>query len=123
MTPRTHDKKPVLFRLYTLINMVDVFDLQEKERKSLYVDKIDEMTMLQNFNGLTPFQIFQSNADFVIFLLNKIKDDRLQDEVNRDEKGETTDNLLIRHIYWTLNKPIVEINEDEKHVVKRPSII
>ena len=42
-----------------------------------------------------------------------------------DEKGEVSDNILIRKLYWTLNIPCVEevVEEKTKQNVKRPSIL
>lgn len=79
MTPATYDKKPVLFRLYTMINMADVKDLIDKDNKNLHVSVLDVWTLLQNFNGYTPFQIFQSNSKFFTYLYDKIKEENIAD--------------------------------------------
>jgi hypothetical protein len=55
LTPKTDIFQSSIFRTYTAINMMDVFEIMRKEKNNLYVAEIDENTVLQNFNGLTFF--------------------------------------------------------------------
>lgn len=71
-------------------------------------DNIDAQTMLSDFNGLTPFQIFDDNANFVQILSDKIKAEHVDEAENIDEKGQVTDHILLRRIYYTINKPILK---------------
>lgn len=52
---------------------MDVYYLKESQNSKIPIDKIDIYTMLQNFNGLTFFQIFKSNNAFLEFLEKETK--------------------------------------------------
>ena len=41
-------------------------------------------------------------------LMDHIKDNDLNNQVVTDERGEVTDNILIRKIYWTLLMPVIK---------------
>ena len=62
---------------------------------------------------------------FLHTLIDNISSLGLRDKTSVDEKGEVSDNILIRKLYWTLNIPCVEevVEEKTKQNVKRPSIL
>ncbi len=112
MMPKTNENQSKLIRTFTFINLIDVLDIQKKEQENLYINKIDENSMVQNFNGLTFFELFKHNPDYIDLLLKKIKSSNILDNVQVDESGETIDNILIRKIYWTLNFPVLKHKKD-----------
>jgi hypothetical protein len=48
-----------------------------KEKNNLYVAEIDENTVLQNFNGLTFFQIFSQTPEYLELIEEQIKNKNL----------------------------------------------
>ena len=74
--------------------------------------------MVQNFNGLTFFELFKHNPDYIDLLLKKIKSSNILDNVQVDESGETIDNILIRIIYWTLNFLFLSIKRTNSETSK-----
>lgn len=52
---------------------MDVLDIIRRQENSLYISDIDPETMVQNFNGLTFFQIFRENEDYLEILFKQIK--------------------------------------------------
>lgn len=124
LTPHFNEfKKSQIINTFTGINLMDVFYLKSSENSKIPIEKIDIYTMLQNFNGLTFFQIFKSNNKFVEFLEKEIKKLGLKKEF--DENGEK-DNIIIRKLYWILKLPVISEQVNLKAIeakINRPSII
>lgn len=77
--------------------------------------------MVQNFNGLTFFEIFKSEDQYFDYLEKEVKKLKLAKVV--DENGES-DNIFIRKLYWILKLPVIEVNEEAKlNEIERPNII
>jgi hypothetical protein len=104
---------------------MDIIDIKKREAENLLVSKIDENILTQNFNDLTFFQIFRKEEAYFTLLEEKIKSEDIQAQVVTDERGEVSDNILIRKIYWTMNLPVVksEVDRYAFEKVLRPSIL
>jgi len=52
--------------------------------------------MLENFNGLTFFELFKTNSDYIDILINKIIEEGIKNKLSVDKNGIESDNIIIR---------------------------
>ena len=53
-------------------NLLDILDNQSTDNKNFQLKQIDEQTLVQSFNGLTFFEQFKTNPDYIELLVDKI---------------------------------------------------
>ena len=64
LIPKTETIKFTLFRGFSYMCLLDVLYLQNRIKESHAVQQLDLHTVLQNFDGLTFFEIFKSQIDY-----------------------------------------------------------
>lgn len=101
-----------LFRCYSELDLRDVFHMKRCEREDLHVKKIDYETMLASFNGLTFFEVFSSNSNYMELIMEQIKNDELNSKKTIDKSGNESDNIIIRRMFWTILLPVVNQSHD-----------
>ena len=76
--------------------LLDVLYIQESLRNSIAVTVLDNHTVLQNFNGLTFFEIFKTQIDYLELIYSQIQTLELQSQKLVDSSGQVSDNIWIR---------------------------
>jgi hypothetical protein len=56
---------PVLFRQFCELDLIEIMYMKQCEENDVLVKQIDFETVLANFKGLTFFEIFQYNEDYI----------------------------------------------------------
>lgn len=64
-SPLTVNELPVLFRQFCELDLIEISYLQQCEETEVLVKQIDFETVLANFDGLTFFEIFLHNEDYI----------------------------------------------------------
>jgi len=72
MIPRTGTSKYTLFRGFSYMALLDVLYLKNRIKDSLAVQILDLHTVLQNFDGLTFFEIFKSQIDYFDLIFEQV---------------------------------------------------
>lgn len=68
--------------------------------------------MLANFEGLTFFEIFSENLNYLELIYNQIQEVELKEKKSIDLSGNESDNIIIRRMIWTMLLPIIKQKED-----------
>ena len=58
------------FRGFSYMSLLDVFYIQRCQRNSIAVNELNTNTVLQCFNGLTFFEIFKQEIDYLELIYN-----------------------------------------------------
>ena len=68
---------------------------------------MDYETVLANFEGLTFFEIFAENPEYIELIHKQIEDNELESKKTIEASGNESDNIIIRRLFWTLQQPIL----------------
>lgn len=121
MVPKTDQMAPSLHRTFTEVNLEEVFQMRRNEVNGIYMANINIETALQNFNGLTFFQIFRTNPEYLQLIENQINEKNLPELVDIHKNGQVSDNIIIRQIYYLLNMPVMLDYQHE--AILRPNVL
>jgi hypothetical protein len=103
--------------------MLEIEQIRKMQRQNLYVPKIYFETALQNFNGLTFFQIFRTNPSILQLLEFNIEELNLKDKTEINQNGLISDNINIRRMYYLLNVPMIQDGEKSYKQLLRPNVM
>ena len=111
-SPLTVNELPVLFRQFCELDLIEIMYMKQCEENDVLVKQIDFETVLANFKGLTFFEIFQYNEDYIEQVLKQIADQELKEKQFIDASGNKLDNTIIRRMYYTMLLPLVQPREE-----------
>jgi hypothetical protein len=93
--------------------------MKKCEMEDLYVRQIDYQTVLANFEGLTFFEIFNDNSNYMERIASQIHDDELKSKTQIDISGNESDNIIIRRLFWALQQKIIETDDESDYAFVR----
>ena len=99
--------------------MQDTIFIRSCETEDLFLKTIDFETILADFDGLTFFEIFGDNPDYMELIERQIDLQELKLKVTRDKSGNQSDNIIIRRLFWTLGLPVKDVIDDKFYVSRK----
>ena len=88
------------FSNFAMIDLVEVMNLVSETEENRFVPKIDLLSAVANFNGLSFFEIFSTDSTYIELLEEQLNAMNLEQYM--EETGVKLDNILLRQIYYTI---------------------
>jgi hypothetical protein len=91
------------FTNFAMVDLLEIMNIVSETVENRFVPKIDPLSVVANFNGLSFFEIFGTDSTYIELLEEQLNTTTLEQFM--EETGVKLDNILLRQIFYTILLP------------------